>query len=76
MKKFLKILALSFLISKPILADSSNEFIVVETKEEKRAKYVLSNMQNDYITCYSFYKIGAEYIRKSNGDSDSETIIP
>ena len=70
MKKFLKILALSFLISKPILADSSNEFIVVETKEEKRAKYVLSNMQNDYITCYSFYKIGAEYIRKSNGDSD------
>ena len=38
-----------------------------ETKEELRAKYVLSNMQQDYITCYSFYKIGAEYIRKSKG---------
>jgi len=26
-------------------------------------------MQQDYITCYSFYKIGAEYIRKSNGQT-------
>ena len=43
-----------------------------ETKEESQAKYVLSNMQQDYITCYSFYKIGAEYIRKSNGE---ESII-
>ena len=61
MKKILKILTLMLLFSNLAYA---------ETKEEKRAKYVLSNMQNDYITCYSFYKIGAEYIRKSNGDSD------
>ena len=61
MKKILKLIILSLLLGNVAHA---------ETKEEKRAKYVLSNMQNDYITCYSFYKIGAEYIRKSNGDSD------
>jgi len=41
---------------------------LAETTEKKRAKYVLSNMQQDYITCYAFYKIGAEYIRKAEGD--------
>ena len=41
---------------------------LAETKEVSRAKYVLSNMQQDYIMCYCFYKIGAEYIRKSNGE--------
>ena len=41
---------------------------LAETTEEKRAKYVLSSMQQDYITCYVFYKIGAEYIRKTEGD--------
>ena len=61
MKNFLKILIPSLLISNVVFA---------ETKEEKRAKYVLLNMQKDYITCYSFYKIGAEYIRKSNGDTN------
>ena len=61
MKKILKILTLSLLISNQTFA---------ETKEEKRAKYVLLNMQQDYIKCYSFYKIGAEYVRKSNGDPE------
>ena len=41
---------------------------LAETNEEKRAKYVLSSMQQDYITCYSFYKIGAEYIKKLDGE--------
>ena len=41
---------------------------LAETNEEKRAKYVLSSMQQDYITCYSFYKIGVEYIKKTNGE--------
>ena len=39
-----------------------------KTNEELRAEYVLSNMQQDYITCYCFYKIGAEYIKKSDGE--------
>lgn len=43
---------------------------VIKTKEEERAKYVMTNMQNDYITCYIFYKIGAESIRRSNGETD------
>ena len=60
-KKFLFILFLSFLFC-------NNGFS--KTNEELRAEYVLSNMQQDYITCYSFYKIGAEYIRKSNGKQD------
>ena len=30
---------------------------VIKTKEEERAKYVMTNMQNDYITCYIFYKM-------------------
>tara|TARA_B110000438_G_scaffold299225_1_gene348984 strand:- start:1259 stop:1708 length:450 start_codon:yes stop_codon:yes gene_type:complete len=59
LKKFLFTLFLGFLFCNKVFA---------ETKEELRAKYVLSNMQQDYITCYSFYKIGAEYIRKSNGE--------
>tara|TARA_B110000438_G_scaffold224359_1_gene218158 strand:- start:367 stop:816 length:450 start_codon:yes stop_codon:yes gene_type:complete len=41
---------------------------LAETIEEKMAKYVLLNMQQDYITCYAFYKIGAEYIKQSNGE--------
>jgi hypothetical protein len=61
MKKTLNILALSLLLVGSAFA---------KTKEEKRAKYVLENMQNDYIQCYNFYKIGAEYIRNSKGDSD------
>ena len=61
MKKIIKILAINFLLVSSAFA---------ETKEEKRAKYVLENMQNDYIQCYNFYKIGAEYIRNSKGDSD------
>ena len=61
MKKILVILILGLLI---------NNISFAETKEELRAKYILTNMQQDYIKCYSFYKIGAEYIRKSNGEPD------
>jgi hypothetical protein len=61
MKKILKILTLSLLF---------NNLAFAETKEEKRAKYILLNMHQDYIACYSFYKIGAEYVRKSNGNTE------
>jgi len=62
MKKILKIIILSLLLANIVHA---------ETKEEKRAKYVLLNMQQDYIACYSFYKIGSEYVKKSNGDKST-----
>ena len=58
MRKILKIIILSLLFTNATHA---------ETKIEKRAKYVLLNMQQDYIACYSFYKIGSEYVKKSNG---------
>jgi len=58
-RKILKIITLILLINNPAFA---------QTKEEKRAKYVLLNMQQDYITCYAFYKIGAEYVRKTKGE--------
>ncbi|MDC0472405.1 hypothetical protein OAN27_00360 [Pelagibacteraceae bacterium] len=37
-----------------------------KTKEEKVAKYVLENIQKDYTTCYSFYKIASESFEKAN----------
>jgi hypothetical protein len=38
---------------------------VEKVKEEKVAKYVLENMQKDYVACYSFYKIAAESFKKA-----------
>jgi len=42
-----------------------NLFAVEKTKEEKVAKYVLENIQKDYMACYSFYKIAAESFKKA-----------
>jgi hypothetical protein len=42
-----------------------NLFAVEKTKEEKVAKFVLENMQKDYVACYSFYKIAAESFKKA-----------
>ena len=42
-----------------------NLFAVEKTKEEKVAKYVLENIQNDYVVCYSFYKIAAESFKNA-----------
>ena len=54
-----KILLIIFLISPLHL------FAVEKTKEEKVAKYVLENIQKDYVACYSFYKIAAESFKKA-----------
>ena len=34
-------------------------------KEKKVAKYVMENIQKDYVNCYSFYKVAAESFKKS-----------
>ena len=34
-------------------------------KEEKVAKYIIENIQKDYVACYSFYKVGAESFKKA-----------
>ena len=44
-------------------------FCFAETKEELMVKYILTAMQQDYITCYCFYKIGTEYIKESDGET-------
>ena len=36
-----------------------------KTKEEKVAKYIIENIQKDYVACYSFYKIAAESFKKA-----------
>ena len=54
-----KILLIIFLFFPPHL------HAVEKTKEEKVAKYVLENIQKDYVACYSFYKIAAESFKKA-----------
>ena len=36
-----------------------------KTKEEKVAKYIIQNIQKDYVACYSFYKVGTEVFKKA-----------
>ena len=38
---------------------------VEKTKEEKVAKYIIENIQKDYVACYSFYKVGAASFKKA-----------
>ena len=54
-----KILLIIFLFFPPHL------HAVEKTKEEKVAKYVLENIQKDYVACYSFYKIAAESFKNA-----------
>ena len=43
-------------------------FAMEKTKEEKVAKYIIQNIQKDYVTCYSFYKVGVEVFKKTKKD--------
>ena len=42
-----------------------NLLALEKTKEEKVAKYIIENIQKDYVACYSFYKVGAEIFKKA-----------
>ena len=42
-----------------------NLLAIEKTKEEKVAKYIIENIQKDYVTCYSFYKVSAEIFKKT-----------
>ena len=37
-----------------------------DVKEAKIAKYVMENIQKDYVNCYSFYKVAAESFKTAN----------
>ena len=43
-------------------------FSIEKIKSEKVAKYIITNIQKDYVACYSFYKVSAEIFNKSKKD--------
>ena len=57
-----------FLLSVLILP--LNLLAVEKTKEEKVAKYIIENIQKDYVACYSFYKVGAAIFKKSGKEKN------
>ena len=47
-----------------------NLLAVEKTKEEKVAKYIIENIQKDYVACYSFYKVGAASFKKAGKEKN------
>ncbi len=39
-------------------------------QEARVAKFVMENIQKDYVNCYSFYKVAAESFKKAGGEKD------
>ena len=61
MKKILLIILISVTFSL-----QANE----DAKEGKIAKYVMENIQKDYVNCYSFYKVASESFKKAGKDKE------
>ena len=61
----MKKLILLIIILYPLSANS-----LEKTKEEKVAKYIIQNIQKDYVSCYSFYKVGAEIFKKTQKNKE------
>ena len=59
--KRLLIIVFIFLLPVSIFADE-------KVKEKKVAKYIMENIQKDYLDCYSFYKVAAESFKKAGKD--------
>ncbi len=47
-----------------------NLLALEKTKEEKVAKYIIENIQKDYVACYSFYKVGAASFKKAGKEKN------
>ena len=45
-------------------------------KEKKVAKYVMENIQRDYVNCYSFYKVAAQSFKDAGKDKNIIKILP
>ena len=45
------------------------------TKEKKVAKYVMENIQKDYVNCYSFYKVAAQSFKNAGKDKSIITSL-
>ena len=61
MKKVLLIIVISMTFS--LHADE-------DAKEGKIARYVMENIQKDYVNCYSFYKVASESFKKAGKDKE------
>ncbi len=60
-----KILLIFFIIFLP------TNLISQETaKEKKIAKYIMENIQKDYLDCYSFYKVAAVSFKKAGKEKN------
>ena len=57
-----------FLLS--LLIFPLNLMALEKIKEEKVAKYVIENIQKDYVACYSFYKVSAAIFQKSGKEKN------
>ena len=57
-----------FLLS--LLIFPLNLHAVEKTKEEKVAKYIIENIQKDYVACYSFYKVSAASFKKAKKEKN------
>ena len=57
-----KIILLIFIITPFSLNANEN------AKEKKVAKYVMENIQKDYVNCYSFYKVAAQSFKDAGKD--------
>ncbi len=48
-----------------------NFILANENAKEKRiAKYIMENIQKDYLDCYSFYKVAAESLKKNGKEKN------
>ena len=59
-----KIVLLIFIIIPSFLNANDN------AKEKKVAKYVMENIQKDYVNCYSFYKVAAQSFKNAGKDKN------
>ena len=61
MKKIFLIILLIYPFD--LLANQKNN-----SNETKVAKFIMENIQRDYVNCYSFYKVAAESFKKAKKD--------
>ena len=61
MKKIFLIILLIYPFD--LLANQKNN-----SNETKVAKFIMENIQKDYVNCYSFYKVAAESFKKAKKD--------
>ena len=59
----MKKIILLFLIIAPFSLNANEN-----AKEKKVAKYVMENIQKDYVNCYSFYKVAAQSFKDAGKD--------